>query len=331
MTKNFPFSENFSKDFLKLRKVLNLLDKIKLKAIEFLREKKKIPRPELIDGVITQSAYSKIKHGSRRLRMNETEKLLLRLNARNQDIEDIIGMIENEDLTIVKEFRDALDNPTEEKIKCFYQKIESSKHQKIEHLRFSLMIENHFHDRYSGIPPVDYSVLTKIFNQVAETDYLTTLDYQFIGDFTIFLSANENLFQKIVTKLIDIKFSEVYSIQKTVQYYLPQALTNILDILVDQHHFSQAKQVLSVYRQYIDYFNDHQYKLLADYFEYRLNYFSAETIDDQKKILDEIGEFLKNIQTLFPNMNQTKQIEQSYTRLKDGHSLGKPLYYFRKS
>jgi hypothetical protein len=70
---------------------------------------------------------------------------------------------------------------------------------------------------------------------------------------------------------------------------------------------------------------------LADYFEYRLNYFSAETIDDQNKILDKIGEFLKTVQTLFPNMNQTKQIEQSFNRLKDGHSLGKPLYYFRKS
>lgn len=318
------------KVFLKLRKDLNFLDSNYLQAIEFLRTKRNMSQVDLIDGIMQKSAYSKIKLGHRRLKLSELEKFLVRLNARVQDLEDIFAQQESTSYELLKEFREVLDSPNEIAITDFYKKIKPMRNENVDYLRYTLMIENHFHKHYDQISEPDKELLFDIFRDMLTTDYFTTVDFQFIGDFAIILSSNKYLFLQIVDKLSILDFPELYHAQKTFQYYLPQALTNILDILIDQHNFEKADAFLKVYRSYISYFNDYQYKIMADFYEYRLRYFKSASVIHREQILTEFEEFIKIVNHLFPNMNQIKQITSSFERLKGGKVSTEPLYFFRK-
>lgn len=318
------------KVFLKLRKDLNFLDSNYLQAIEFLRTKRNMSQVELIDGIMQKSAYSKIKLGHRRLKLSELEKFLVRLNARVQDLEDIFAQQESTSYELLKEFREVLDSPNEIAITRFYKKIKPKRNANVDYLRYTLMIENHFHKHYDQISEPDKELLFDIFCDMLTTDYFTTVDFQFIGDFAIILSSNKYLFLQIVDKLSILDFPELYHAQKTFQYYLPQALTNVLDILIDQHSFKKAENFLRVYRSYITYFNDHQYKIMADFFEYRLQYFKTTSVVAREKILEEFEGFISIINHLFPEMGQTKQITTSFEFLKGGKIAKDPFYFFRK-
>ncbi|MBF0726192.1 hypothetical protein [Enterococcus gallinarum] len=289
-------------------------------AIEIIRTAKNIKQSDLINGIIDPSNYTKIKKGQLNINIEDAHKLLARLNATWEDVEDLNFWIDKFTSRIRAEYIEITSNPIPciKTIETFYIKVEqlyqSSAIKQGELKRIYFLLKAFFSEKSNIIPPISKQEINDIFNQIKESEILTTYDYKLIGDLTSFFTIDQ--IKDLKHKVIITDLSKFKVKTKTFQIYVPSCQANIADILIDNQEFELAKPLIKNLKKISIENNDFFYFLLSDFLNYRLKFLKEKNIIRQKEILKEFDQWFKAAEIIYQGLPGFINFKNSFNNLK---------------
>lgn len=293
-------------------------------AIDKLRIARKISQKDLCQGIMDPSTYSKIKKGDLALNLKDSYEFLSRLNASWADIQSLNLFSDPTIDKLSKEFNRLTADATTpiKNIEMLYTRLSNMDLQNSNLLRLHLLLKKYYADQSNQIPKITSAEMDTLFRRIDISEILTSIDYLLLGDLTTEFSLEQLL--KIYPRLLVTNLEEFLIKPRVFKLYIPQCLGNVADIFIDNHYFSEAKQLLNNLKTIAITINSFFYQFLVQYLTLRLQYLETNASDT----LHELEKFIKAAKIVYPKSPSIKAFEQSFEDLKKVKK-SKPKIIFR--
>lgn len=291
-----------------------------IQAIDELRIARNMKQTDLIKNIMDPSSYSKMKNNQLNINLEDAYKLLVRLNANWVDLEDTYFFISEEEKYIQDTYTSLLSAPKKDKkrIESFFLEIQNLYEKNGEFLRIYLLLKAYYSKMSAIIPKISREEMDKIFNRISQSTVLTSVDYKLIGDLTSYFTIEQ---LKILAPRILITDIHRFSLRSGIfQFYVPNCLSNIADIMIDNEEYDLATTLLNNLEEVAKYNNDFFLIFLKKFLEYRLNFFKESDPQEKQKILLEYKHFFDSANTVFGEIPNFLSFKQSFENLQKNHS-----------
>lgn len=285
-------------------------------AIENLRIARNMKQKELIAGIIDPSSYSKMKNNQLNINLQDAYALLNRLNANWIDLEDTYFFISKREKYIQDTYQRIIaeKEPDIKQIESFYLQVQKLYQTNGEILRIYLLLKSYYSGISEIITEIQTNEINEIYERIEKSDILTSIDYKLIGDLTSFFSINQlkALAPRIIVDDI-VLFSERASV---FQSYVPNCLSNIADIFIDNSEFELAKPLLKNLEQIAIKNNNFFIMALTDFLNYRLHFFSESDKEKKTAILTQYEKWMIAAEQIHGKLPAFQQLKYSFENLK---------------
>ncbi len=285
-------------------------------AIENLRIARNMTQKELIAGIIDPSSYSKMKNNQLNINLQDAYALLNRLNANWIDLEDTYFFISEREKYIQDTYQRIIaeKEPDIKQIESFYLQVQKLYQTNGEILRIYLLLKAYYSGISEIITEIQTNEINKIYERIEKSDILTSIDYKLIGDLTSFFSINQ---LKLLAPRIIVDDIVLFSERASVfQSYVPNCLSNIADIFIDNSEFDLAKPLLKNLEQIAIKNNNFFIMVLTDFLNYRLHFFNESDKEKKTAILTQYEKWMIATEQIHGKLPAFQQLKYSFENLK---------------
>ncbi|MDU3375312.1 MAG: helix-turn-helix transcriptional regulator [Enterococcus casseliflavus] len=289
---------------------------ILVQIIENLRKSRGLSQKELVDTILSESSYVRIKKGKSEFPIYILVPLAKKLNARIEDILDLYYRSKNyEYKNLFKRYNIVTDTHDIAEAIILYEDLMKHQKKSLTLSRMRLLLEKYFANDTRQIPEIDTLEVQALMNQILVTNHLTSYDLQFFADFMTLLSMDQ---LKIVSrKLIEVDFNVMDSFNHFYNKYYPICLGNLSDCLMDLGYFEESKQPLNKLIATADHVDSIELKIWAQYLENVLAIYTENQNNEKQKKLSKLNQIVTNWHNLLPSSRLVEGLHGAFQRLSD--------------
>jgi len=289
---------------------------ILVQIIEDLRKSRGLSQKELVDTILSESSYVRIKKGKSEFPIYILVPLAKKLNARIEDILDLYYRSENHEYkNLFKRYNIVTDTHDIAEAIILYEDLVKYQKNSLTLTRMRLLLEKYFANDTRQIPEIDTLEVQALMNQILVTNHLTSYDLQFFADFMTLLSMDQ--LQIVSKKLIAVDFNVMDSFNHFYKKYYPICLGNLSDCLMDLGYFEEAKQPLNKLIATADHADSIELKIWAQYLENVLAIYTENQNNEKQNKLNKLNQIVTNWRNLLPSSRLVEGLHGGFQRLSD--------------
>lgn len=289
---------------------------ILVQIIEDLRKSRGLSQKELVDTILSESSYVRIKKGKSEFPIYILVPLAKKLNARIEDILDLYYRSENHEYkNLFKRYNIVTDTHDIAEAIILYEDLVKYQKNSLTLTRMRLLLEKYFANDTRQIPEIDTLEVQALMNQILVTNHLTSYDLQFFADFMTLLSMDQ--LQIVSKKLIAVDFNVMDSFNHFYKKYYPICLGNLSDCLMDLGYFEESKQPLDKLIATADHVDSIELKMWAQYLENVLAIYTENQNNEKQKKLSKLNQIVTNWNNLLPSSRLVEGLHGAFQRLSD--------------
>ena len=289
---------------------------ILVQIIEDLRKSRGLSQKELVDTILSESSYVRIKKGKSEFPIYILVPLAKKLNARIEDILDLYYRSENHEYKdLFKRYNIVTDTHAIAEAIILYEDLVNHQKNSLTLTRMRLLLEKYFANDTRQIPEIDILEVQALMNQILVTNHLTSYDLQFFADFMTLLSMDQ--LQIVSQKLLDVDFNVMDSFNHFYKKYYPICLGNLSDCLMDLGYFEESKQPLNKLIATADHIDSIELKMWAQYLENVLAIYTENQNNEKQKKLSELNQIVISWHNLLPSSRLVEGLHGAFQRLSD--------------
>lgn len=289
---------------------------ILVQIIEDLRKSRGLSQKELVDTILSESSYVRIKKGKSEFPIYILVPLAKKLNARIEDILDLYYRSENHEYkNLFKRYNTVTDTHDIAEAIILYEDLVKYQKNSLTLTRMRLLLEKYFANDTRQIPEIDTLEVQGLMNQILVTNHLTSYDLQFFADFMTLLSMDQ--LRIVSQKLLVVDFNVMDSFNHFYKKYYPICLGNLSDCLMDLGYFEESKQPLNKLIATADHIDSIELKMWAQYLENVLAIYTENQNNEKQKKLSELNQIVISWHNLLPSNRLVEGLHSAFQRLSD--------------